>query len=122
MANAKSKYPPGKHPNTLANLAKGRGEGCGFQPGQSGNPKGRPQGVKYISEALREQLSDVALVDELAKQLIKRAKKSDNSINIIFERTEGKVTQPITANGPIIFKVIYERVWDKTVGTTPGTS
>ena len=120
MAKGKSKYPIGKHPNSLANLAKHRRE---WQPGKSGNPNGRTPGIKYISEALREQLSDVKLVNELAKELIKRAKKSDNSINIILDRTEGKVTQPITPDGPIIFKVIYERVWDKdkTPGTTPGT-
>jgi len=120
MAKKQSKYLPGKHPNSLETLEKGRRS---WQPGKSGNPNGRPKEIKYISEALREQLSDVNLVNELAKELIKRAKKSDNSINIILDRTEGKVTQPITPDGPIIFKVIYERVWDKdkTPGTTPGT-
>ena len=108
MAEEKSKYPSGKHPNTLANLAKGRGEGNGFKPGQSGNPNGRPRNIKYISEALREQLSDEKVVNELAEELIKRAKKSDNAINIIFERTEGKVTQPIGGVGEITLRVVYD--------------
>ena len=100
MSKPKSKYGWGKHPNTLANLAKSRGEGKGFKPGQSGNPKGRPPNIKYVSEALRERLAsgdldDVTLADLLADSLIKRAKKSDFALNIILERTEGKVTQPI---------------------------
>jgi len=118
MAKPKSKYATGKNPNSLANLKKA------WKPGESGNPKGRPPNIKYVSEALRERLARgeldaVTLADILADSLIKRAKKSDFALNIILERTEGKVTQPITPDGPIIFKVIYERVWDKTPGTTP---
>jgi hypothetical protein len=90
---AQEKYLPGKHPKSLENLRKGRKS---WQPGQSGNPKGRPKGIKYLSEALKELLSDEALVDELVKKLVERAKRSDNALNIIFERTEGKVTQPIS--------------------------
>ena len=105
MASEKSKYPPGKHPNSLETLEKGRRS---WQPGKSGNPNGRPKEIKYISEALREQLSDVNLVNELAKELIKRAKKSDNSINIILDRTEGKVTQPIGGVGEITLRVVYD--------------
>jgi len=121
MASEKSKYPPGKHPNSLETLEKGRRI---WQPGKSGNPKGRTPSIKYVSEALREQLAnDPVLVDRLAQNLIERAEENSTDLNLIFERTEGKVTQPITPDGPIIFKVIYERVWDKdkTPGTTPGT-
>jgi len=102
IAKQKSKYAHGKHPNSLANLAKQ------WKPGQSGNPKGRKKGIKYLSEALRDLLSDEKLVNELANALIKRAKKSDNALNIIFERTEGKVTQPIGGdpNMPIVTQIV----------------
>jgi len=106
MSQQKAKYPKGKHPNSLANLKKG------WKPGQSGNPKGRPPGIKYVSEALREQLAnDPALVDMLAKKLIERAKENSNDLNLLFERTEGKVTQPISGEGggPIEVNIDYKR-------------
>jgi len=109
MAKQESKYPVGKHPNTLANLAKGRGEGKGFTPGQSGNPAGRPPGIKYVSEALREQLAnDPTLVDKLAKKLIERAEQNSNDLNLLLDRTEGKVTQPIGGTGEITLRVVYD--------------
>ena len=63
MAEQKAKYPKGKHPNSLANLKSK------WKPGQSGNPKGRPKGIKYISEALRDELEDPDIADKLAKAL-----------------------------------------------------
>ena len=99
----KKQYPPGKHPNSLKNLKP-------IQPGEARNPKGRPPGVKYISEALREQLANKRAkikspADQLAHNLIERAEKSDSAISIVLERTEGKVTQPIaeTITGDITF-------------------
>jgi len=97
MAEEK-KYPPGRHPNSLANLKKG-----GWKPGQSGNPEGRPPNIKYVSEALRErlvkgELDNVTLADLLADSLINRAKKSNVALNILLDRTEGKVTQSVEAH------------------------
>jgi hypothetical protein len=104
MKKQKSKYAPGKHPNSLKNLKKG-----GWKPGQSGNPKGRPKGIKYISEAIKEQLeNNPALLDELARKLIERAMKSDNALNIIFERTEGKVPIGLIGNGEVTIRVVYD--------------
>jgi len=120
MSKRKSKYPIGRHPNTLANLAKGRGEGKGFKPGQSGNPKGRPPNIKYVSEALRELLANdkpitqEALADALAKNLVKRALKNSYDLNILLDRTEGKVTQVIGGeDGPLILKIIVASEHDK---------
>jgi len=119
MAKQKSKYAPGKNPNSLANLTKQ------WKPGESGNPKGRPKGIKYISEALKDLLSNEKLVNELANELIERAKKSDAAINIILERTEGKVTQPIGGdpNMPIVIdKIVAHITEDKNgAGNSPGS-
>jgi hypothetical protein len=41
------------HPNSIANLHKA----TRFRPGQSGNPAGRPKGMKSINEALRTRLN-----------------------------------------------------------------
>lgn len=115
MAKQESKYARGKNPRSLANLKKG-----GWKPGSSGNPAGRPKRIKYISEALREQLGDEAVVDELAKELIKRAKKSDNALNLIWERTEGKITQPIGGdpNMPIVVEKIVAHVTEDKNGSS----
>jgi len=109
MAKQKSKYPVGKHPNTLANLAKGRKK---FTPGQSGNPAGRPPDVRYVSEELKKLLAtgmvkEKAIVEALAHNLVRRALKNSYDLNILLDRTEGKVLQPVGGeNGePIKYEI-----------------
>jgi len=114
MAKQKSKYAPGKNPNSLANLTKQ------WKPGQSGNPKGRPKGIKYLSEILRDYLNDNPdLAEELIKNLTKRANRSDSALNTIFDRTEGKVTQPIGGdpNMPIVIDKIVAHITEDENGS-----
>ena len=120
MEKKKSKYARGKNPNSLKALKEGRNS---WKPGQSGNPAGRQKGIKYISEALRELL-DPATADKLAKELIKRAGESDSAITIVFERTEGKVTQPIGIDPtmPIVVDKIVAHVTEGNNGSNNNPS
>jgi hypothetical protein len=76
-----------------------------FQPGQSGNPKGRPKS-KTISEALRELLEKEGnegklLVDQIAEILLEKAKFGDlSAIKEVADRTEGKPRQQHQHSGP----------------------
>jgi len=93
----------GNHPNSLAVLKK-----HGFKPGKSGNPKGRTPNIKYVSEALRDLLaSDKTLADKLARKLANRALKNSYDLSLLFERTEGKVVQPIEGqiDSDIVFNI-----------------
>lgn len=75
-----------------------------FQPGQSGNPKGRPKSIT-MSEAYRRELAKVDESDPqgrtraevLAEQIIIKAKGGDvAAIREITDRTEGKPKQTVT--------------------------
>jgi hypothetical protein len=80
-----------------------------FKPGNSGGP-GRPKGSKSLSTRLKEYLEGAKIgdeklrrkqvADEVVEHLVKRAtgRKSNASlqaIDMLFDRTEGKVATPI---------------------------
>jgi hypothetical protein len=94
---AQEKYPIGRHPNSLKNLKKG------WKPGQSGNPKGRPRNIKYITELAREKLGESCPYDPektWAEYLVDRwfgqAVENAGYFKELMDRLEGKVTQPIS--------------------------
>ncbi len=75
-----------------------------FQPGQSGNPSGRPKS-KVLSDAYRRELEKVDLTDErgrtfaeiLAERAVAKAASGDvAALREIADRTEGKAKQTIT--------------------------
>lgn len=85
-------------------FAAGNHYGRTFQPGQSGNPKGRPKSIT-LSEAYRKMLAEVDETDEhkrtraevLAEQMYTKAKSGDvSAFREIADRVEGKARQTIT--------------------------
>lgn len=74
-----------------------------FIPGVSGNPGGKPQGIKHVSTVLREMLDqlvegmDITHREALAKKIYRMSLIEGNTqmIKEIMDRTEGKVTEII---------------------------
>lgn len=96
-----------------------------FKKGQSGNPKGRPEGAKSRSTILNKWLSvntDIfnpitkdkergTVEDEVVLALVTKARKGDvPAIREILDTMYGKLTekQELGVNGPITVKVVYE--------------
>lgn len=72
-----------------------------WKPGQSGNEGGRPKG-KSLTAVLRELLNQIPqgdnkeLKEAVVKALIKKALTGDtHALDIIFDRTDGKVSLPL---------------------------
>ena len=73
-----------------------------WQPGQSGNPGGRPK-KRLLDEALEDLLAsnDAQAARDVAAALLKRARKGDiRAIQLIAERTQGKPKRAIEISGP----------------------
>lgn len=98
----------GKHPNSLANLEKGKK----FQKGQVANPNGRPRNEASITNIQREMLSEpcpYASGKTWAQWLARRGMElaGENAVYYreLLDRLEGKVTQPL--EGQITTDVIF---------------
>lgn len=78
-----------------------------FQPGESGNPSGKPKGTKNFTTLVRDMLKRVAVLKEgnpnnltyedvLADQVIKRAiQGNDRVLKILWEQMDGRPRQQI---------------------------
>jgi len=87
-----------------------------WKPGQSGNPGGRPK-RKWLTDAIEEMLQE-RLDDPKARQQFKDAMwrslvSGDRSgvmtLQRIWERTEGKLAQPLDVNTSVdIGKILEE--------------
>lgn len=72
-----------------------------WQPGQSGNPGGRPK-KKPITELYQQVLEDPEAMDDL-RDFIRKVIRKGNMAAVLqlremTDRVEGKVTQPIEAD------------------------
>lgn len=72
-----------------------------WQPGQSGNPGGRPK-KKPITELYEELLNDEATVNEIREAILRNIKCGKAAfvplLREMADRVEGKVIQSIDAN------------------------
>lgn len=82
-----------------------------FQPGQSGNPNGRPK-TKPFKDALQRALKaaddDEAMLNAVALALVKKAQDGDvPAIKELADRLDGRVTQPVSGDedgSPIVVR------------------
>lgn len=80
--------------------------GKGFMPGQSGNPTGRPK-KQFLSEMADELLEEIAtdpaerkaFKEALRQKLLSKGVVSAMTLDKMWERHEGKVTQPVQVDG-----------------------
>lgn len=105
----------------VANNAQTTGKklgGCtgkGFMPGQSGNPSGRPK-KSWLTEAteelLEEKLSDPAERERWKnaqwEKMIKSGVVGAMFLDTAWERTEGKVAQPVRVSGELTVSLADE--------------
>jgi hypothetical protein len=84
-----------------------------WQPGQSGNPNGRPKS-KPFKDALKRALKDEVDLDKVAASLVAKAMTGDvSALKEIADRLDGKVTQPIGGDDeaePITFRELVTGV------------
>ena len=104
----KQKYPLGKNPNSLANLKK-----C--KKGETHNPYGRPRKEKSITECLRRLVKSPGAEGKTNAQLLaevwyEKAKSDFRYFEMILDRLEGKITQPIGSDSSMPLVVNVNRI------------
>jgi hypothetical protein len=72
------------------------GQGTQFQPGQSGNVKGRPPKQLITDAILNAAEQKPELVEKIAVNLLKRAAKSDSSVVVVRDTVQGKPVQQVS--------------------------
>ena len=93
-----------------------------FLPGGVPNPNGRPKKEASLTMLIQEMLdqqadyigvgavpTDKTWRQLVVKALFTKAVKGDiKAIDLILERCDGKVTQPVSSDGEIVLRVKYD--------------
>ena len=75
-----------------------KGPGRPFQPGQSGNPGGRPKSEVSITAWLKRICADENEAEALARAIINQAKEGNSAaIKAVLDRVDGAVVQEVRA-------------------------
>ena len=78
-----------------------------FQPGESGNPNGRPKG-KSITAELRKLIDKGDTAEELADILYRMSRKDLPALKELLDRTDGKVLDVHKIEGDIPVSIVYK--------------
>jgi len=96
--------------NSQQTAKRRRGAGKPFQPGQSGNPGGRPKANDEVKELARQYT--VPAIERLVYWLAsENAKASVSAANALLDRAWGKPAQALTNDetGPIKLVVTWQQ-------------
>ena len=83
-----------------------------FIKGESGNPSGRPKGsVDVVAELNRQLRAKPKDLQAIIKALIDEAKSGNvKAIEVILDRLNGKVAQPLSNSDGTPIKILVEYV------------
>jgi hypothetical protein len=95
-----------------------------WQPGKSGNPKGRPRGGHALSEILRDRLfGDPRYAQALISKLLALGMEGNlSAICAIMDRLEGRAAQQIFVSDndtPRVVRMPIAGPLDETIGMEP---
>lgn len=88
-----------------------------FKEGNPGRPKGTKHMTTLLTEAIKRVATDTGTSDdkEIIKALVEKAKKGDTTaIEMIFNRSDGKVTDKIEHSGNLNIGSLLDESEDKS--------